>query len=182
MRPLIPPLHSGPWGSILSASPRLLTTFKASKCHLSIASTQPRISRSSPARFVPPQVGFRLSARILKPSPDLSALNSITRYTWIGRQQSFTTSQILRSNRETHISKPFSQNQEPLPAEVGVEGFERSEKASRAAQVNLSARLNKDGSPNPTKPGTGEIVRLLKIARPEARWLGGTNSEDQNLG
>lgn len=54
-----------------------------------------------------------------------------------------------------------------------TEGFGRSEKASRAAQVNLSARLRKEGSAPNGKAGAGEIVRLLKIARPEAKWLGG---------
>ncbi|KAF8466630.1 P-loop containing nucleoside triphosphate hydrolase protein [Kalaharituber pfeilii] len=52
-------------------------------------------------------------------------------------------------------------------------GFERSEKASKAAQVNLSARLHKEGPNIAGKAGLGEIVRLLKIAAPEAKWLGG---------
>lgn len=50
-------------------------------------------------------------------------------------------------------------------------GFARSEKASRAAQVNLSARLQKDGKSQATG-GLAEIWRLIKIARPEAKWLG----------
>ncbi|KAK6341194.1 ATP-binding cassette permease mdl1 [Orbilia brochopaga] len=49
--------------------------------------------------------------------------------------------------------------------------FGRSEKASKAAQVNLSARLRKD--PGTTGfSGFADIWRLLKIARPEAKWLG----------
>jgi putative ABC transport system ATP-binding protein len=51
------------------------------------------------------------------------------------------------------------------------QGFGRSEKASRAAQVNLSARLQKDGK-STGQPGMGEVWRLIKIARPEAKWLG----------
>ena len=54
---------------------------------------------------------------------------------------------------------------------ISVEGFGRSEKASRAAQVNLSARLQKDGK-STGQPGMGEVWRLIKIARPEAKWLG----------
>lgn len=51
------------------------------------------------------------------------------------------------------------------------DGFERSEKASKAAQVNLSARLSSPkGQGN--SAGFGEIWRLIKIARPEAKWLG----------
>ncbi|KAK2733946.1 ATP-binding cassette permease mdl1 [Onygenales sp. PD_40] len=50
-------------------------------------------------------------------------------------------------------------------------GFERTEKASQAAQINLSARLAKDGQAGGKKAGFGEIWRLLKIARPEAKIL-----------
>ncbi|KAK6543912.1 ATP-binding cassette permease mdl1 [Orbilia ellipsospora] len=50
--------------------------------------------------------------------------------------------------------------------------FGRSEKASKAAQVNLSARLRKDPGTVGGFSGFGEIWRLLKIARPELKWLG----------
>ncbi|CAL3970762.1 unnamed protein product [Diplocarpon coronariae] len=50
------------------------------------------------------------------------------------------------------------------------DGFQRSEKASKAAQVNLSARLSSNKTKN--SAGFGEIWRLIKIARPEAKWLG----------
>ncbi|KAL1296628.1 hypothetical protein AAFC00_000115 [Neodothiora populina] len=46
--------------------------------------------------------------------------------------------------------------------------FKRSEKASQAAQLNLSAKLSHEGS---SKGGKGEITRLLKIARPEVKTL-----------
>ncbi|KAI9815478.1 MAG: ATP-binding cassette permease mdl1 [Pycnora praestabilis] len=51
-------------------------------------------------------------------------------------------------------------------------GFARTEKASQAAQVNLSARLNKDGAKQGQTAGFGEVWRLLKIARPEVKVLG----------
>ncbi|PSS28183.1 hypothetical protein M430DRAFT_15413 [Amorphotheca resinae ATCC 22711] len=51
------------------------------------------------------------------------------------------------------------------------DGFERTEKASRAAQVNLSARLQSTGKKQGNSAGFGEIWRLIKIARPEAKWL-----------
>ncbi len=51
-------------------------------------------------------------------------------------------------------------------------GFEMSQKASQAAQVNLSARLAKDGKSQGQSAGFGEIWRLIKIARPEAKVLG----------
>lgn len=50
-------------------------------------------------------------------------------------------------------------------------GFERSEKASQAAHINLSARLAKDGLAHGKQAGIGEIWRLIKIARPEAKVL-----------
>nr|CAD90041.1 putative ATP-binding cassette transporter protein [Paracoccidioides brasiliensis] len=48
-------------------------------------------------------------------------------------------------------------------------GFERTEKASQAAKLNLSARLSKDAGGK--RLGFREIWRLLKIARPEAKIL-----------
>ncbi|KAF7161803.1 hypothetical protein CNMCM5623_007268 [Aspergillus felis] len=86
----------------------------------------------------------------------------------------------------------FSTSQRPLEAKPNVEstlgqgvrseihqdqehediekGFELSEKAAQAAQVNLSAKLAKDGAAG-KKAGFGEIWRLLLIARPEAKKL-----------
>ena len=54
-----------------------------------------------------------------------------------------------------------------------VEGFAKSEKATKAAQVNLSARLRKEGPNVSGTAGFGEITRLVKIARREAKWLSG---------
>ena len=50
--------------------------------------------------------------------------------------------------------------------------YTKSERASQAAQVNLSARLSKEGRGTPQSAGFGEIWRLIKIARPEAKVLG----------
>lgn len=49
--------------------------------------------------------------------------------------------------------------------------FQKSERATRAAQVNLSAKLSKEGKGAGGKAGYSEIWRLIKIARPELRWL-----------
>jgi len=49
--------------------------------------------------------------------------------------------------------------------------FQKSEKASKAAQVNLRAKLSKEGK-GQSKAGLGEIWRLIKVAKPEIRWLG----------
>lgn len=58
------------------------------------------------------------------------------------------------------------------PDEIDEEdGFGRSEKASAAAQLNLSAKLSKDGTRDGQSGTSGEIWRLLKIAWPEKRPL-----------
>lgn len=61
--------------------------------------------------------------------------------------------------------------EEELDHEQEERGFERSEKANQASQVNLSARLS---SPKDQGSGAGlkETWRLIKIARPEAGVLG----------
>ncbi|KAF2200669.1 ATP-dependent permease MDL2 [Delitschia confertaspora ATCC 74209] len=50
-------------------------------------------------------------------------------------------------------------------------GFAKSEKATQAAHVNLSAKLSKEGAPG-SKPGSmKEMWRLIKIAAPEKKPL-----------
>lgn len=56
--------------------------------------------------------------------------------------------------------------------ELAERAFAKTEKASRAAQVNLSARLSQDGASSGKSAGFREVWRLLRIARPEAKWLG----------
>lgn len=56
--------------------------------------------------------------------------------------------------------------------EVEERGFGRSEKATQATQVNLSARLAKDPKDTGQGLGLAETWRLIKIARPEAGVLG----------
>lgn len=169
MRPLIPPLRSGPRG--FSASLRILAP---PPVHYLIIPIRLGVFRSL-------FTGSALSARTLKPCLGFPTVNHISRLAWTQKGQLFSTSRILRSTLSKDAEESKVQKKEILSSEVEAEGFGRSEKASRAAQVNLSARLNKDGSPSPTKPGMGEIARLLKIARPEAKWLGGRNSGSRNF-
>jgi len=53
----------------------------------------------------------------------------------------------------------------------GEVGFVKSDKANQAAQLNLTAKLSKDGAPESQTGGWKEIWRLLKIAMPEKRPL-----------
>lgn len=88
----------------------------------------------------------------------------------------FTTTQgLLEAKppavREKDKDKALSDEDEP-DHEEEERGFARSAKANQAAQVNLSARLAKDGHTPGQSAGWGEIWRLIKIARPEAGVLG----------
>lgn len=55
--------------------------------------------------------------------------------------------------------------------QINKHGFKQSERAKKAAQVNMSARLSKEGKTSGKGGGWAEIVRLIKVARPEIRWL-----------
>lgn len=63
------------------------------------------------------------------------------------------------------------EEQEPPDMENQAQEFGKSEKASAAAQVNLSAKLSKDGLVGKKQGTMKEIVRLVKIARPEVKAL-----------
>lgn len=73
--------------------------------------------------------------------------------------------------QEKSKDKALQDDDEP-DHEEEERGFARSAKANQAAQVNLSARLAKDGQAQGQTAGWGEIWRLIKIARPEAGVLG----------
>ena len=62
--------------------------------------------------------------------------------------------------------------EDELDHEQEERGFGRSEKATQASQVNLSARLSKDSRIQDQGAGLAETWRLIKIARPEAGVLG----------
>ena len=71
---------------------------------------------------------------------------------------------------------PLTKEEKGRPSEDSVdeeEGdtFERSEKANQASQIDLSARLSKEGASDSKGAGFGEVWRLIKIARPEAKIL-----------
>jgi putative ABC transport system ATP-binding protein len=112
-----------------------------------------------------------------------------TRSRWksaISAVRYLSTSQSLRQDSQSKATKPLSESTrndvpevEPSEEEVRASqeeyvhqhGFQRSAKASKAAHVNLRARLSKEGKGSEGKPGFGEVWRLIKIARPEIRWL-----------
>jgi len=88
----------------------------------------------------------------------------------------FSTSRVLQDTQRPASKKEdksvVRKDDDDLDPEDEVKGFVKSEKASQAAQVNLSARLQKDGKAQGQTAGLGEIWRLIKIAKPEAGVLG----------
>ena len=75
------------------------------------------------------------------------------------------TKLINKQNAETVEEDELEHDQEER-------GFGRSEKASQASQINLSARLSKESKGQGLSAGIPETWRLIKIARPEAGVLG----------
>lgn len=163
------------------ASSRQFTT-SASKTPTTIATGLPRKHNSS---FNPPAAPSLFQSRS-KSSLQLSAAAHVRRpqtglsSPWrspISQLRSFTHQPALRqtpkdTDRQDVIEKEKARKEaeeEDLLDEQG--GFQRSEKAARAAQIDLSARLS---SPKPqgNTAGFREIWRLIKIAKPESKWLG----------
>ncbi|KAF4462018.1 abc transporter atp-binding [Fusarium albosuccineum] len=79
--------------------------------------------------------------------------------------------QEIQTKVEEGAKKPVElEAQRDLAQEEHKHEFAKSEKAARAAQVNLAAKLSKEGKVR-GKAGFDEIWRLIRIARPELRWL-----------
>lgn len=98
----------------------------------------------------------------------------------------FSTGRTLREQQNTLVGKSDDKlpaKQPSTTSEVAVKndaqppsttGFEKSERARQAAQVNYSARLSKDKDKNKKNlsGSRSEVVRLLRLARPELKYLG----------
>lgn len=76
-----------------------------------------------------------------------------------------------QNEREKEAEVKTGDSEEELDREEDQD-FAKSEKANRATQVNLSARLAKDGKSQSQWAGFGEVWRLVKIAKPESKALG----------
>lgn len=103
-----------------------------------------------------------------------------------GSQYTPSTSRIVSQTRSISSSSCRLQEKPPAPSnptgsntrstpekkeeDDSEKGFELSERAAQAAQVNLSARLAKEGASG-KKSGFAEIWRLLKVAQPESKKL-----------
>ncbi|KAI1462479.1 hypothetical protein F4805DRAFT_410903 [Annulohypoxylon moriforme] len=138
------------------------------------SSISPHQTRSqTPPGFSPSPLGFTST------SP-LSATTSPWRSP-IGVLRHISTSQV--HNRENrNATKPSDQKEDigAIASEAAKavkdgtqshEGFEKSDKATKAAQINLRARLSHEGKDSKKSWSFSEIWRLIKIAKPEARNL-----------
>lgn len=157
----------------------------ASLCHPGISASPPRLFCASPGRgrllpaFSLPTI-FRPQAppgadRLAKP-PQLArgALQHgrvLSSLRWFS-QAPPRAQQLARPQEGRRGAKKADESQGQREARGEEEGqdFKKSDKAAKAAQVNLSAKLSKEGK-GQARAGVGEIWRLVKIARPEVRWL-----------
>ncbi|KAJ5216971.1 ABC transporter integral membrane type 1 [Penicillium chermesinum] len=100
----------------------------------------------------------------------ISLRNTLSTSHIISQSRSFlSTARVLQQKAPPHLKSNTSVRPEH-EHEDEDQGFELSEKAAQAAQVNLSARLAKDNTAN-KKSGFAEVWRLFGIARPEAKKL-----------
>ncbi|PKS11642.1 hypothetical protein jhhlp_001793 [Lomentospora prolificans] len=79
-----------------------------------------------------------------------------------------TNPQLNRTNRK--LPQEAEQEAEQEQEQRQDYAFTKSERAAKAAHVNLSARLSKEGKTQ-GRPAPNEVIRLLKIARPELKLL-----------
>lgn len=124
-------------------------------------------------------IGLNLADTVFSPHPLLlqrleqrpSALSQKPLTTALTRQ--FSTGLRLQQNqKQQNVEEkvPVPKKTEPKDDEADFE-FKKSDRAAQAAQVNLAAKLSKDAK-QPARAGFAEIWRLVKVARPELRWLG----------
>ncbi|KAK3297036.1 uncharacterized protein B0H64DRAFT_116400 [Chaetomium fimeti] len=83
-------------------------------------------------------------------------------------QQKGEPKEVTVGNKEPAT---LESKEEDVDEHLETHGFQRSEKAAKAAQINMSARLSKEGVGARGKPGVSEVWRLVRIARPEIKWL-----------
>ncbi|KAI4105958.1 MAG: hypothetical protein LQ345_007207 [Seirophora villosa] len=141
----------------------------------------PPLTKLEQTRRIPRNPFSSASSRLTVPSSPLSAPHTI-RSSLRPRPPSPSKAQWISqapSQGEPPKTKR-TQTRDDDDAELGLEqeqneqerGFGKSEKASQNAQVNLSARLSKEGVSQGQSAGFWEIWRLVKIAKPESKVLG----------
>ena len=162
------PLVNG--GRLLSQVPT--TTYLIPRLPISSGSSQFRCL-SNGSHSASSLLPFRSTRYTVAPSLRTVPAGTATQAVGLASCRAFTYSAILSEAKPAapRTYKEEVKDKQNLEDEENVDesqSFKRSEKASQAAQLNLSAKLSQEGS---AKGGRNEIVRLLKIARPELRTL-----------
>ena len=148
-----------------------------SVCHTIIPPPRSR-QLSQPALLSARDQGVSWACEPRFPTQFSPPLSCCPPFKQIRRSFSRTTSNLETKAPAPPPEEPKEQDVKPRDSEEELDlveeeqGFAKSEKASQAAQVNLSARLAKDGKSQKQWAGFGEVWRLVKIARPEAKTLG----------
>lgn len=141
---------------------------------------------SSSSRSYGPSLGlsFELHSRALRKQSDSisrwSSPFSVIRQLSTSRPSSQETKNDKSETPVEIAERERAEREEQASAEEGrasqqyinQHGFQKSAKAAKAAQVNMSARLSKEGKGEKGKAGFGEVWRLIKIAKPETKALG----------
>ncbi|KAK1987351.1 ABC transporter [Colletotrichum cereale] len=104
--------------------------------------------------------------------PQLPGSIAILRYFSNGSPYQQDSKPIIQSKTAHGNEKDLKQAEPAIQDDEQLDDFQKTERAAKAAQVNLSAKLSKEGKSQGGKAGFSEIWRLIKIARPELRWLG----------
>ncbi|KAK5945922.1 ATP-binding cassette permease mdl1 [Knufia obscura] len=145
----------------------LLSLYNSAPRHSRIATQTVRSfsHQPAPAQAKPPVLLFRSSERTSGPptSSRCRVLEQVRRISNAPGKHD-TPSPVIRSERNSATREDQEDEKE--------DSFQKSEKAAQASQVDLSARLSKEGGAGSGGAGFGEVWRLIKIARPEAKILG----------
>ena len=159
--------RASPTTSLRSAALKARNLHHAAQCRLlqAVGASQ-AIQHTLPLKLSPSN-GLKVNTR----RPILLGSLGLRSSRW-----TFSTSRIVQDALQPPPKQEdkgvVRKDDDDLDPEDEEKGFVKSEKASQAAQVNLSARLQKDGKAQGQTAGLGEIWRLIKIAKPEAGVLG----------
>ncbi|KAH8174290.1 ABC transporter transmembrane region domain-containing protein [Sarocladium implicatum] len=134
-------------------------------------STQTSAHAPAPTTSPPASLIYR---RSIWCSPDLSRTARVVAS--LGARGFHTSSALSRQEVQTEVEDGIKEKakQDLVSSSKEAEAeqeFKKSDKAAKAAEINLSAKLSKEGK-GQGQAGFGEIWRLIKVARPELRWLG----------
>ncbi|KAH0273099.1 hypothetical protein KCU91_g6195, partial [Aureobasidium melanogenum] len=134
--------------------------------HTRLLSTQAKQPPSLPTH------SLGLSCARLTPLSRPSLYTPIQSAISLALRRPFTQSALLNKSQDAARSYRDEVKRQPDQEDEDTmddQSFKPTEKAKSAAQLNLSAKLSKDGTGK--KGGQNEIWRLLKIARPELKVL-----------